>query len=434
MSSRTRGYYRLAVVAAFVAAAAVLPVAASLGSSTTTSVKRYPYTAAAKYLYGKDWKKHIGKKADPKKSPIYVGWVNTDAGVAGRPALTSIADMGAWLVNNQLGGVDGHPLVLKKCILQGNESDGQACGQRFANDSQVDLVLTGYDPVGGASFQQAMAGAKPLIVQSPNPTDFTAKNTWAIEGQTLLAGALFSWLRSIGKTKVAYVTGNLPLLVTTYNRVKAAFGAGIDLTPVYYDPTAPDVTPNLIAANLKQYDFIFLVSPSAGLCIPAMKAFDSLGLTGTVPINSNSVCQDLAVKQALGDFPKVLFSFYGPNIYSPFSKNGETAAYIQAARDTKSIVAINKESGSGMLSVSQVMMAAKLFRQIGVNKLSEQSLEQAIPQFHGPLFMGPPRLQYNQYSGFDNVGFAGERLYQYLGHGKYKAAAGGQWIVLPSNK
>ena len=66
-----------------------------------------------KYIHGK------AGKADPKKSKVYIGWVNQQGG---QVVIGGLATAGAQLavkyVNDQLGGVGGHPVALVKCFIK----------------------------------------------------------------------------------------------------------------------------------------------------------------------------------------------------------------------------------------------------------------------------------------------------------------------------
>ena len=55
-------------------------------------------------------------KADPNKSTIYIGWLNQQGGQQEiGAAATDGADLAVKVANEQLGGIDGHPVALKKC-------------------------------------------------------------------------------------------------------------------------------------------------------------------------------------------------------------------------------------------------------------------------------------------------------------------------------
>src|SRR4051812_20680492 len=55
-------------------------------------------------------------KADPKLSPVVIGWVNQQGGQAEiGPLATPAAQVAVKLTNDSLGGIHGHPLVMKTC-------------------------------------------------------------------------------------------------------------------------------------------------------------------------------------------------------------------------------------------------------------------------------------------------------------------------------
>ena len=40
-------------------------------------------------------------------------------------------------LNNHLGGIQGHRLVVKYCFTTSAEEEGTKCGQQFANDKKI---------------------------------------------------------------------------------------------------------------------------------------------------------------------------------------------------------------------------------------------------------------------------------------------------------
>jgi branched-chain amino acid transport system substrate-binding protein len=64
-----------------------------------------------------DYVKYVGGtagKADPNKSTIYIGWLNQQGGQQEiGAAATDGADLAVKVANEQLGGIDGHPVALK---------------------------------------------------------------------------------------------------------------------------------------------------------------------------------------------------------------------------------------------------------------------------------------------------------------------------------
>ena len=106
--------------AAFAGAALLALVLAIAASATTAGSDRStaPTAGAAvtnylTYVHG------TAGKADPKKSKIYIGWVNQEGG---QVVIGGLATAGAQLavkyVNDELGGIDGHPVVLVHLLHQ----------------------------------------------------------------------------------------------------------------------------------------------------------------------------------------------------------------------------------------------------------------------------------------------------------------------------
>ena len=103
-------------------------------------------------------------KADPKKSKVYIGWVNQQGG---QVVIGGLATAGAQLavkyVNDQLGGVGGHPVALVECFIKSNEEEGTTCGQKLVNDKRIAVIATGAVATGAQSLLATIRGAKPVV-------------------------------------------------------------------------------------------------------------------------------------------------------------------------------------------------------------------------------------------------------------------------------
>ena len=85
-----------------------------------------------------DYLKYTGGKAgkaDQSLPPVYIGWVNQQGGQVeiGRFA-TNGAELAIKYINEELGGVGGHPVQLKTCFIAAAEEEGTTCGQKLAAD------------------------------------------------------------------------------------------------------------------------------------------------------------------------------------------------------------------------------------------------------------------------------------------------------------
>ena len=170
---------RFARSTALVGAALVALVLAIAASATTAGSDRStaPSAGAAvtnyrAYVHG------TRGKADPKKSKIYIGWVNQQGGqvVIGGLA-TAGAELAVKYVNDQLGGVDGHPVALVECFIKSNEEEGTTCGQKLVNNKRISVIASGAVATGAQSFFATVRGAKPVVTGvAITPVDGAQKN------------------------------------------------------------------------------------------------------------------------------------------------------------------------------------------------------------------------------------------------------------------
>ena len=125
-------FARIAATLGVAVAALGLAIAASAGTSKTTGgTSQTTGQAVTDYL------KYVGGtkgKADPKKSKIYIGWVNQQGG---QVVIGGLATAGAQLavkyVNDQLGGIDGHPVALVTCFIKSARGGGHDLAGRSSS-------------------------------------------------------------------------------------------------------------------------------------------------------------------------------------------------------------------------------------------------------------------------------------------------------------
>ena len=108
------------------------------GTATTAGTGNYhPVSDYAAYVGGSG-------KADSSKTPIDIGIVNQQGGQADiAPEWTDGTNLAAQFINNQAGGIDGHPVKLVTCTIPDTTSAAQQCGEEFANNSAIQSVAMG---------------------------------------------------------------------------------------------------------------------------------------------------------------------------------------------------------------------------------------------------------------------------------------------------
>jgi branched-chain amino acid transport system substrate-binding protein len=181
-----------AAASATTAAASATTAAASATTaapSATTAAASGATTTAASASSGSktvtDYAAYVGgsgaAKADLK--PIKVGYISQEGGpVQVGPTNDDGVDIAAKFLNEQAGGIGGHPVEVVKCYIASTEEEGQQCGQKMANDKDIVAVLEGPIVVGAESMFAAL-GDKPVVSGvSVNAVDTVQKSAAVLYG------------------------------------------------------------------------------------------------------------------------------------------------------------------------------------------------------------------------------------------------------------
>ncbi len=111
--------------------------------------------------------------------PVVIGYVNQEGATPAFPENTVGLEAAVDYINSTLGGVQGRPVEIKKCVVQ-KEEDGQKCAQEMLADENVQYVLTGTLVLGNQPLYDTLAGQKPVFIGNPVTTpDFLAKDAFA---------------------------------------------------------------------------------------------------------------------------------------------------------------------------------------------------------------------------------------------------------------
>ena len=87
------------------------------------------------------------------------------------------------VANEQLGGIDGHPVALKKCFIKNAEEEGTTCGQKLGNDKDIAAINVGGVAIGIQPFYSTIGGKKPVIVGvAATPVDGVQDNATVLFG------------------------------------------------------------------------------------------------------------------------------------------------------------------------------------------------------------------------------------------------------------
>lgn len=414
------GKRRVAVSALVVIVALAATASVALGRDTAGG----PVTNYNAYVGGKG-------KANPKLSPVVVGAINTQGGqVLIGPNWTKGAQLAVKYVNTRLGGVKGHPLVLSTCFTTSAEEDGTKCGQKFANDKRINVVLMGAVAVGNQSFYAALGGKKPIVNGvALLPVDATQTNEFALFGtndSVLGPWGTFAKVKLHAKT-AAVIYPQIPGIDVGAKVEKTSLeDAGITTKLVGFDPNSTDLTGPLTAAGAQTADIV-VPQADASHCVNVAKTLDQLGVKGS-KIVSNPLCLS-------GDVAAGLGGDLAPWVYGIAStlagdKSDPAARPYNAAMKALGQPAL---AGDAWVTVAwgQVLTTVKLMNELGVKNITPAKFTAKIRGFKGPQALGAPSLDCGKYKTEPAACNDQTQFFQYEGKGVFKRIA--SWMRPPAN-
>jgi branched-chain amino acid transport system substrate-binding protein len=433
----SRPIRRLAAAAA--CAVAALAVAAcggsDSGSGSSSSAAGSTSTATASGGAGIDeattqLSKYVGGTAgaaDKSKSAITFGMINDEGGVPSFPEGSAAADAAVKMLNEKLGGVDGHPVKIVTCKVASGEEQGQACAQKFLNDSSISGVLEVALPIGGQAFHQTMAGKKPVIMTTPNTiASATGKNSYGISAGVFgtspgFVGYATQFLKA--KTVSLLFPNDDSTAQLAAKQIQQGFTkAGVKVTTGGFKSAATDLLAPVTASGAARTDATVALLPTPPACIAGAKAFQQAGVTK--PVLALGLCINEPVKKALGDFAKWTYVFGNVNPTDP--DDPDAAAFVAGM---KQYAPEGNTGGFAIHSFMGVLAMAKIAADAGADGLTPKTFADAAKAYRGPTPGLSTTLHDPGYiPDLSAMMTLGTRDYTYQGNGAFKDATGGKWV------
>jgi branched-chain amino acid transport system substrate-binding protein len=369
-------------------------------------------------------------KADSSLPPVNIGWINQQGGQQQiGPLATDGAQLAVKYVNNQLGGVDGHPVALKTCYITSAEEEGTTCGQQFAADKSVSVIDEGAVAIGIQSFYSTIGSTKPVIVGvATTPVDAVQKNAVILFGDvTHVLGPFGTYAKDVLHAKTAaLIYPNIAGITQGATAIAQSLQqAGVTVKKVGYDEAETDLIGPLTSAGAQTADMVIPYSESAG-CVNLAKGLKELGITDAKKIVSAPLCLNSQVMAGLGgDFPiwtyAIASSLFGdksdPGV-PPYEKAAQTYADAKNASDPWNIVAF-----------SQVLTTVRFLNELGYSKITPNGILQKAKAFTGPVALGAPKLQCGKYPAAPAV--CNDRAQFFTYQGKFAFAKSASWLQPP---
>jgi len=398
-------------------AATTTPAASSgTGGAGAASVTNY-----LTYVDGK------AGKANASLPPVTIGWVNQQGGQQVIGALaTNGAQLAVKYINDQLGGIDGHPLVLSTCFITSAEEEGTTCAQKFLANKSISVVDVGAVAIGIQSLYSTLGTAKPVITGvSVTPVDSTKTNAVILFGDvTHVLGPFGTYASQVLHAKTAaLVYPDIAGITDGAAAISASLkAAGVKVKSVAYDPNETDLIGPLTSAGASSADLVIPYTEAGG-CVNLAKGLKQLGITDAKKILSAPLCLNSQVAAGLGgDFPiwtyAIASSLYGdptdPGM-PPYMK--VTAQYGQQA---------NAPDPWNIVSFGQMLTTARFLNQLGYGHITPSAVLAKAKAFTGPVALGAPSLQCGKYPSAPAV--CNDRTQFFLYKGKHVFVKSAGWL------
>jgi branched-chain amino acid transport system substrate-binding protein len=377
---------------------------------------------------------YVGGKAGPADKslpPVTIGWVNQQGGQQQiGPLATNGAQIAVKYINTELGGINGHPLVLKTCFIRSAEEEGTTCGQQFLANKSIAVVDEGAVAIGDQSFQSTIGTAKPVIVGvAVTPIDAAKPSNIVLFGDaTHVLGPFGTYAQQVLHAKTAaLVYPNIAGI--TQGATAIADGlqkVGVKVKKVGYDESQTDLIGPLTSAGAQTADMVIPYSDSSG-CVNLAKGLKQLGITDTKKIVSAPLCLNGLVAAGLGgDFPiwsyAIASSLYG----DPTDPGMPAYMKVMAKYGTPAVA----PDPWVIVTFGQMLTTARFLNELGYGHITSRAVLQKAKAFKGPVALGAPALDCGKYPAAP--GICNDRTQFFLYKGKHAFVKTAGWLQPPS--
>lgn len=369
-------------------------------------------------------------RADTTKAPISIGFMNNQGGIPSFPEGTDAGQAAVKLINQNLGGVDGHPVQLKTCFVAGNESQGQSCAQEFLAQ-KLPIIVESNGAVGGASFHNTLGGKIPVLMPNPDSAiEVTAKNAFGVDASVFGTDPGFiAYAASIhAKTASLLFPGDDPVGQTAAKMLEAQLGkVGVKVTPSGFTSNSPDLLPNVVASGASRTDMTIMLTVNPPSCIAGAKAVKQANLTK--PVIGLFLCISPPVKQGLGDYPQWTYVDAATNVDAPTDQATQAYLAVMKAYAPPS----TNVGGQAQLAFSAMLTAVRALNKAGGAAATPAKVSSVLKatRVGGP--MADPAVRYGAIPGLTDLPNLGVRLFTYHGNGQWTDVTHGQWVEPPSH-
>jgi branched-chain amino acid transport system substrate-binding protein len=346
--------------------------------------------------------------ADDTLEPIRIGYINQEGGVPAFPEATIGIDAAVEYVNEELGGVQGHPVELVDCVVQAEE-DGQRCATEMLNNDDVAFVMTGVMVVGNGSLSTVLSGKKPVFIGFPAvPEDFVASDAFAftpgavgvVRGMSTFVGEYLDGVETVAIVHADNASGQASADVFLKPGLAEYGITDVKTVGVPDTATGPDLAAAIQAAGGDTADLFIPLLTVQG-CAATYDALQSLGVQPKVL--TTGLCYGTPMTEHLRDLglddPVPDGWYYGDLGYSYFMPDDASGMTTYLAKIAQYGPEAAEYTGYAGPLFANLLTSVKLLNQIGADNVTADAVRQAAATFTGPMMLVAGPMQ----CGFDPV-------------------------------
>jgi branched-chain amino acid transport system substrate-binding protein len=303
--------------------------------------------------------------------PIQLGMYNQEGTPAGSFENYRMAvEATVRYINEQLGGVDGRPLKVAKCITNASPESSSACANELVQAKPV-AIIGGYDYTPFASLPiYERAGVSVVGDSGYTVAELRSKSAFNFGGSTAASPALAVYtVKTLGAKRVAVLYPDNPpgqqLAKLVLKPALEALGATTTLVAV--SDKAPDLTPAVRTAAKSGDALIAVTSPNR--CLSLLQAHQQLGDGGPALVTVASCSKQNIIQSFGGALKNVTFGLpindINPN--DPETKQYEAAMKKYADGDLE----LDDVAAQGFANTMNLYDGLK---KIGASKISSASV------------------------------------------------------------
>jgi branched-chain amino acid transport system substrate-binding protein len=219
-----------------------------------------------------------GKKA--AGTPVKIGLITNEGGSAiSQPETGQAAEAARQYVNDNLGGIAGHPIEFVVCKTKEEPATARDCANQMV-EQKVDAVVLTSSGLGGSMVPiVTQAGIPWTTAQATSNAESTSANSFSWTGGfPATLASMAEYAKEQGYKKVAAFVVDVPSAIAGAEAIgKPVFSkAGIDLQIVKIAAGTPDASPQVSAALQSKPDAISIVGEST-VCTSVLQAMNTLG-------------------------------------------------------------------------------------------------------------------------------------------------------------